>query len=137
MAKSKRKKNQPAKRVNRLLVGTIVSWIDEDPLGELLTTELPSITHKNPVYNLTVVEVAARNNEWLTSRQAFHWLITIEAHCNDGEKDYINESYELEAVCRFSDINDTIMETVEKMFESLNIDHYRHFRFISEIKKGT
>lgn len=133
MTRTKRQTAQHSKRANHCIKGTIFSWIDEDPLAEGSVKITPAeITHRNPYYRLTAAKVLNDFGDWLTKKQSFRWQLTIEAHCFDGKDEYV-KSVELEAICRFFDINEVAMESVELLFANLNLTHYQHFTFIAEV----
>lgn len=112
--------------------GLLISWTDPDPLRDTPMIIDGKVSHRNPVFRLTAGKMFTDFGDWITERQAFRWLVTIQLLFDYPNGQTQIEERELEAFTTIHSLNDHCLEQIRDALRHGAPDRYRHTKFTIE-----
>ena len=132
-----KKRGKPRKQANHGTTGLIVEWSDVDPLKDSTTAADLSdqrFDHRNSILRLHARQIWRLNMDRLMNGKARRWLVTITAVFYYPECDTdATETRELEATCRFGDLNEHADAAIEEVMRHGRADAFVKVLFRAEV----
>lgn len=124
------------KRHCRFLKGLICTWTTVDPLapiesqGELISNT--TLHHKNSITLMKIYNDLNLYKKYICN-YVHNWEVNIDGIFVDNDGKQYVKGYVVKSSCNFHNLDEVVVETIEKIFENANMKHYKHTAMSAKI----
>lgn len=123
--KKRTKQGLHKRRVDRQIVGLIMSWKDESPTTNAVI-DTPNCTHRLSAMRPIAKKIWYENMDYLKLKSRFKWLVTVVGVFGYENKVDQQEARELEASCVLEDLAPHVQTAIADIQRHGNMGFWRH-----------